>query len=100
MLNQLFIRPCVCLVLMFCVAISAEKSAMAEGNPEHLLLEKSSTHSDVFLDFHSAKPGNFVWFLGQKPASNNMDKYGVFNSVTLQTLGYDPGNRDHLESRF
>ncbi|MGH7006477.1 MAG: hypothetical protein ACREIP_21230, partial [Alphaproteobacteria bacterium] len=76
---------------------------MAEDNQEHLQLEKSSAASEAFsfpelpfLDFHSAKLEDFMWFPGQKPVSD-LEKYGVFTSVTQQSVGYDPVNRDHLE---
>ncbi len=76
---------------------------MAEDYTSSLKLDRNANASDPHtfdevkdLNFHAAKIDNFRWFKDEKPLSEG-DKYSIFNSVKLRSIGYDPANRDHFE---
>ncbi|MCA2373082.1 hypothetical protein ATU3B_15760 [Agrobacterium genomosp. 3 str. CIP 111-78] len=76
---------------------------MAEDYTSRLTLDSTAKASEPYgfeetkdLNFHSVKIDKFMWFK-EKRALSEWDKYETFDNVTLQTIGYDPANRDHFE---
>ncbi|MQB13334.1 hypothetical protein DXT96_26220 [Agrobacterium sp. ICMP 6402] len=76
---------------------------MAEDYTSRLTLDSTAKASEPYtfqeardLNFHSVKIDSFMWFKEQR-ALSEWDKYETFDNVTLQSIGYDPANRDHFE---
>ncbi|NTF34809.1 hypothetical protein [Rhizobium skierniewicense] len=94
-------RMCFLALVLITTAIGLD--VMAEDYTNSLKLDRNANASEPHtfdevkdLNFHAAKIDNFRWFKDEKPFSQ-WDKYSIFNSVKLRSIGYDPANRDHFE---
>ncbi|MCL6654807.1 hypothetical protein A6R70_21220 [Agrobacterium rubi] len=94
-------RMCFLALVLITTAIGLD--VMAEDYTNSLKLDRNANASEPHtfdevkdLNFHAARIDNFRWFKDEKPLSE-WDKYSIFNSVKLRSIGYDPANRDHFE---
>lgn len=78
-------------------------NVMAEDYASRLKLDKNAEASETFkiedskpLTFYSVKIDGLRWF-DEKRALSEWEPYSLFDNVELQSIGYDPANRDHLE---